>query len=213
MELSSAQQSTVISLYLFSVFPAAIVIALYLAGKFPRWLMATYIGTFIACAIGWELWISYGLAGGMDVISRRPDVMNSVIPLHINWLLNSLGDAGPVGLSGALLVWLAYGRKNTAFTQWRWGAFSILLTWFIAQNLYVELYMYQAQLAEGLPISWAPLMPTGTWYNPVVFTLDGRIAQLQTQLPWLLMTPIYYALLLKCYKKWGPKLNTSSAYP
>jgi hypothetical protein len=205
MELTSAQQFTVIVLYLSSLLPAAIITLLYLVGKFPRWLMATYVGTFIICALGWEMWISYGLVDGLDVSSRRPEVMNTVIPLHINWLLNSLGDAAAVGLSGVLLVWLAYGRTNIAFTQWRWGAFIILLTWFIFQNMFVELYLYQQQLAEGFRLSWAPLMPTGPWYNPVVFTLDGRTAQLQTQLPWLLMTPIYYYLLLKCYKKWGPE--------
>ena len=203
MELTSAQQFTVIVLYLSSLLPAVIITSLYLAGKFPRWLMATYVGTFIICALGWEMWISYGLVDGLDVSSRRPEVMNTVIPLHINWLLNSLGDAAAVGLSGVLLVWLAYGRTSIAFTQWRWGAFTVLLIWFIFQNMFVELYLYQQQLAEGFRLSWAPLMPTGPWYNPVVFTLDGRTAQLQTQLPWLLMTPIYYYLLIKCYKKWG----------
>jgi hypothetical protein len=208
MELTSTQQFTVTLLYLSSLLPAVIIIGLFLAGKVPRWLMATYVGTFLLCALGWELWISYGLVDGLDVVSRRPDVMNAVIPLHINWLLNSLGDAGAVGLSGVLLVWLAYGRTNAAFTQWKWGAFTILLAWFIFQNLFVELYVYQQQLAQGLRISWAPLMPTGSWYNPIVFTFDGRHALLQTQLPWLLMTPLYYCLLLKSYKKWGPKNST-----
>ena len=112
MELTSAQQFTVMVLYLSSLLPAVIITSLYLAGKFPRWLMATYIGTFIICALGWEMWISYGLVDGLDVSSRRPEVMNTVIPLHINWLLNSLGDSAAVGLSGVLLVWLTYGRTR-----------------------------------------------------------------------------------------------------
>jgi hypothetical protein len=203
MELTSEQLFTVTVLYLSSLLPAIIITGLYLAGKFPRWLMATYVGTFIICALGWELWISYGLVDGLDVASRRPAVMNAVIPLHINWVLNSLGDAAAVGLSGVLIVWLAYGRTNAAFTQWRWGAFMLLLLWFVLQNLFVELYLYQRQLAEGYQLSWAPLMPTGSWYNPVVFRFDGRTAQLQTQLPWLLMTPVYYCLLVRCYSKWG----------
>ena len=203
MDLNDSQRFTVTVLYMSSLLPAIVIVLLYLAGKIPRWLMATYIGSFILCAIGWELWISYGLVDGLDVSSRRPQVMNDVIPLHINWILNSLGDASAVGLTGVLLVWLAYGRTNIAFKAWRWGAFIILFAWFVAQNLFVELYVYQQQLAEGFRLSWAPLMPTGPWYNPTVLTLDGRTAQLQTQLPWLLMTPLYYGLLLKCYEKWG----------
>jgi hypothetical protein len=203
MELSDPQQFTVTLLYVSALLPSILIIGLYFAGKVPRWLMATYVGTFLLCALGWELWISYGLVDGLDVASRRPDVMNQAIPLHINWLLNSLGDAGAIGLSGLLLVWLAYGRTNAAFTEWKWGAFTILLSWFILQNLFVELYVYQDQLAQGARLSWAPLMPTGSWYNPIVFEFDGRHALLQTQLPWLLMTPLYYCLLLKSYKKWG----------
>lgn len=203
MNLSESQTFTVTVLYMASLLPAVVILLLYLLGKFPRWLMATYVGSFILCAIGWEMWISYGLVDGLDVASRRPQVMNEAIPMHINWILNSLGDAAAVGLTGVFLVWLAYGRANTAFKSWRWGACAILLIWFIAQNLFVELYVYQQQLAEGFRLSWAPLMPTGPWYNPAVLTWDGRTAQLQTQLPWLLMTPIYYYLLLKCYRKWG----------
>ena len=203
MELTDSQTFTVTVLYTASLLPAAAIILLFLLGKVPRWLMATYVGTFILCAIGWELWITYGLLDGLDVSSRRPQVMNEAIPMHINWILNSLGDSAAVGLSGVLFVWLAYGRKNTAFENWRWGAFAILFTWFIAQNLFVELYVYQQQLAEGFRLSWAPLMPTGPWYNPTVLTFDDRTVQLQTQLPWVLMTPIFYLLLLGCYRKWG----------
>ena len=203
MDLSDSQRFTVTLLYMSSLLPAIVIVLLYLAAKFPRWLMATYIGSFILCAIGWELWISYGLVDGLDVSSRRPQVMNDFIPLHGNWILNSLGDAAAVGLTGVLLVWLAYGRTNFAFKGWRWGAFTILFVWFVAQNLFVELYVYQQQLAEGFRLSWAPLMPTGPWYNPTVLTLDGRTVQLQTQLPWLLMTPLYYGLLLKSHKTWG----------
>ena len=203
MSLSESQTFTVTVLYAASLLPALVIFALFLVGKFPRWLMATYVGSFILCAIGWELWISYGLVDGLDVASRRPQAMNEVIPMHINWVLNSLGDAAAVGLAGVFLVWLAYGRTNSAFMAWRWGAFAILSAWFIAQNLFVEMYVYQQQLAECFRLSWAPLMPTGPWYNPTLLNFDGRSVQLQTQLPWVLRTPSYDYLLLRCYTKWG----------
>ncbi len=44
--------------------------------------------------IGWEIWFTYGLINGESVIERRADVLNQWIPLHLNWILNSLADAG-----------------------------------------------------------------------------------------------------------------------
>lgn len=203
MELSHEQSATVITVYLSSVLPALIILVLFLLGKFPRWLFMLTLATFAVCALGWELWLTYGLVDGLDVDSRRPAALIAAIPMHINWILNSLADATAIGLTGVLLVWLFYGRSNAAFREWRWGAFGVLLLWFVGQNLFVELYIYQQQLAEGLRLSWAPLIPTGPWYNPVVLDLDGRSVQLQTQLPWLLMTPLYYWLLIRMYRRFG----------
>ena len=203
MALTEAQVGTVTTIYLASVVPAVIILFLYSVGKFPRWLLALYLATFVVCALGWEIWLTYGLVDGLDVSSRRPEALNTAIPMHVNWILNSLGDAAGVGLVGVLLVWLCYGKSNKAFEQWRWGAFTIFLLWFIGQNLLVELFVYQEQLAEGFRLSWAPLIPTGPWYNPILLDLGGNTVQLQTQLPWLLMTPIFYFLLLRIYRRYG----------
>jgi hypothetical protein len=181
--------------------PAVVICGLYLARRCPRWLFALYSYSFVACAIGWEIWLTYGLVDGLDVNSRRPEALIQAIPIHINWILNSLGDAAAVGLSGVLLVWLCYGKTGRAFERWHWGAFTVFLLWFVGQNLLVELYVYQEQLAQGYRLSWAPLIPTGPWYNPTIFELAGRSVQLQTQLPWILMTPIYYYLLIRLYRR------------
>jgi hypothetical protein len=85
----------------------------------------------------------------------------------------------------------------------RWPAFLILLVWFLAQNLWVELRLYHMQLAEGMAISWAPLAPTGPFWNPALFEIGGRPVHLHTQLPWLLMTPIFYGIVLVCFRRWG----------
>ena len=201
MSLNNAQTATVLTVYLASVLPTLLIIFLYSIKKLPRWILILFLASFVACALGWEIWLTYGLVDGLDVNSRRPAALSAAIPMHINWILNSLGDAGAVGLTGVLLLWLCFGRSNRAFRQWHWGGFAILLLWFIGQNLLVELFVYQQQLAEGLRLSWAPLIPTGPWYNPTIMEIGGRTVQLQTQLPWLLMTPIYYWMLIRIYNR------------
>ena len=213
MALTEAQSATVTVVYLASVLPTLIIILLYLTGKLPRWIFSLFAVSFVVCALGWEIWLTYGLVDGLDVDSRRPMALSAAIPIHINWVLNSLGDASAIGLTGVLLVWLFYGRSDEAFKQWRWGAFGVLLVWFVGQNLLVELTIYQEQLAEGLRLSWAPLIPTGPWFNPVVFEIGGRTAQLQTQLPWLLMTPIYYFLLIRIYNVSNQRESSGAARP
>ncbi|GAB5452796.1 MAG: hypothetical protein Hals2KO_31240 [Halioglobus sp.] len=190
---------TVVTVYVSAVLPTLVVIWAYLTHRMPRWLFVLWLISLALCVFGWELWLTYGLVDGQDVNARRPAALAAAIPMHINWLLNSLADASSIGLFGVLLIWLCYGRGDRAFRQWRWGAFVILLVWFVGQNLWVELFIYQQQLAEGFRLSWAPLIPTGPWFNPVLFDIGGRSVQLQTQLPWVLMTPIYYWLLIRIY--------------
>jgi hypothetical protein len=48
-----------------------------------------YLGSFVLCALGWEIWFTYGLVAGEAVDLRRADVLNQYLPIHINWLLNS----------------------------------------------------------------------------------------------------------------------------
>ena len=205
MDLTQEQIGTVVTVYFASLVPTLIILGLYVLKKFPHWLFVLWLGSFVVCALGWEIWLTYGLVDGLNVDSRRPAALSAAIPMHINWILNSLGDASSIGMLGVLLVWLGFGCSNRAFVEWRWSAFFILLLWFVGQNLWVELYVYQEQLAEGLRLSWAPLIPTGPWFNPAVFEFAGRTAQLQTQLPWLLMTPLYYAMLIRIYNHY--KLN------
>jgi hypothetical protein len=204
MDLSPEQYNTVFTVYSSAIIPTVVVLLLQVAGKLPRWVFTLWIVSFLICAFGWELWLTYGILDGADVDSRRPEALSLAIPMHINWLLNSLADASAIGLFGVLLVWLFYGRKDTAFKQWHWGAFAILFVWFVGQNLWVELFVYQTQLREGLRLSWAPLIPTGPWFNPILFTISDRSVQLQTQLPWILMTPIYYWLLVRFYRAYSP---------
>ncbi len=171
---------------------APLIIYFYKKNKIPLWVPSIYLGSFLVCALGWELWFTYGWVDGDPVNLRRSEALNQWIPIHLNWLLNSMADAGTISLGGLWLMWKYSGKSSQVFQQWSWPAFSILFVWCIAQNLFVELFLYHDQLSEGKLLSWAPLSPTGQFYNPLLFEFNQRSVMLQTQLPWLIMSPILY---------------------
>ena len=173
-----------------------LIIYFYKKDSIPLWVPSIYLGSFLICSLSWELWFTYGWIDGDPVNVRRSEVLNTWIPMHLNWLLNSLADAGTISMGGLWLMW-KYSKQNIqVFEQWNWGAFSILLIWCITQNLFVELFLYHDQLSEGKSLSWAPLAPTGQFFNPLLFEFNGRSVMFQTQLPWLIMAPILYKLTI-----------------
>jgi hypothetical protein len=169
---------------------------LHRSRRIPDWVLPVYVTSFVACAVGWELWFTYGWIAGDPVDLRRAQDLSAAIPFHLNWVLNSLADAGSICLVGLLLVWRRFGDPASIFVRWHWGAFLVLLVWFLSQNILVEMFLYHDQLAEGKPLSWAPLAPTGPWFNPTLFEFNGRTITLQGQLPWMLMTPIFCGALV-----------------
>ena len=171
---------------------APLIIYFYKKDKIPLWVPSIYLGSFLVCALGWELWFTYGWVDGDAINLRRSEALNQWIPIHLNWLLNSMADAGTISLGGLWLMWKYSGKNSQVFQQWSWPAFSILFVWCIAQNLFVELFLYHDQLSEGKLLSWAPLSPTGLFYNPQLFEFNQRSVMFQTQLPWLIMSPILY---------------------
>ena len=133
---------------------------------------------------------------------RRSEALNQWIPLHINWLLNSMADAGTISLGGLWLMWKFGGKNNQVFQVWHWTAFSTLFIWCITQNIFVELFLYHDQLSEGKSLSWAPLAPTGQLFNPLLFEFNERSVMLQTQLPWLIISPILYIAAIAMARKY-----------
>ena len=185
--------------YASSMLP--IILFIKYRSKLPNWVSIIYVGSFIVCALGWEIWFTYGLINGESVIERRADVLNQWIPLHLNWILNSLADAGTVCLGGLYLMWVLNNKEQRIFLKWRWGPFLILLAWCIGQNLFVELFLYHDQLGEGKNLSWAPLIPTGNIFNPLIFEFNGRSVMFQTQLPWIILPPFLYMTVIKLANK------------
>ncbi len=207
MEMTPEQGFIVRNLYLSAFLPLAIVVVLYAVGRLPKWVVAVYFYSFVVCAVGWEIWYTYGFIGGLPVDARRDPAMSAAIPIHLNWVLTSLFDAA-ICVIGLFLIWSCYGFRDVAFRSWRWPALAILTLLFVGQNVYVE-YMIHEQVKPGLPLSWAPLIPTGPWLNGVLFEIHGRAITFQTQLPWVLMVPIFSLLVFRCHARYAESREPS----
>ena len=186
--------------YISALFPVFLLLYLKNKKSLPKWIPSVYIMAFFVCAIGWELWFTYGWIDGDSVDLRRSENLNIMIPKHINWLVNSMGDAGTVCLGGLWLIWVASGKNKSIFHLWNWPAFFILLIWCLSQNIFVEMFLYYDQLSSGKRISWAPLSPVAQYFNPILYVSGEREISLQTQIPWLLTTPILYASTIQLIK-------------
>ena len=86
MELTGEQAFVVRNLYVTALAPLVVMLSLYLFGKLSKWGMAVYGYACVICAIGWEIWYTYGLVGGLPVYERRAPAMSEAIPLHLNWV-------------------------------------------------------------------------------------------------------------------------------
>tara|TARA_Y100001970_G_scaffold293128_1_gene437941 strand:+ start:397 stop:948 length:552 start_codon:yes stop_codon:yes gene_type:complete len=175
--------------------PLVLIPYLYINKKIPSWTIHIYILFFLICALGWEIWFNYGLVNGDNVSLRRAAILSTFLPININWFLNSLADSGTICLGGLYFA-LKIMKNDGVLQKWNWKFFFILLSIFITQNLFVEMFLYHDQLAIGKSISWAPLSPLGPNLNPILFTLADRTVSVQSQIPWLIMTPIFYGYLI-----------------
>jgi len=104
--------------FIFIIYTSSILaIILYMKyrSQLPNWVPIIYVGSFIECALDWEIWFTYGLINGESVIERRADVLNQWIPLHLNWILNSLADVRTICLGGLWLLWITNGKNKNVF--------------------------------------------------------------------------------------------------
>lgn len=209
--LTFEQLRLVVVLYTSALVPPVLLGYLYLKGLLANWVPKFYILMIVVCAIGWEIWFSYGILFGDEISIRRSEILNLYIPADINWLLNSMADSGAIVCGLLWLVWILKGRDGTIFREWNWSCFLLILFLFIGQNLLVEMFLYHDQLAVDKMISWAPLSPLAHWINPMLFQFEGRTVMLQTQLPWLILTPIIYAGLITYLGNHYPISNVDDA--
>tara|TARA_A100001015_G_scaffold98577_1_gene109483 strand:- start:475 stop:1071 length:597 start_codon:yes stop_codon:yes gene_type:complete len=196
--LSLEEARVIVVVYTAVLLP--LIIYFFNKSKIPSWVPSFYIIAVIVCAIGWEIWFTFGWLDGDPVDIRRSAALNTWLPKNINWLMNSMGDAGAVLLGGFWLMWLTHNKDNSVFLEWKWSAFIVLLAWCIGQNILVEMFLYHDQLAEGKPLSWAPLSPLGPYFNPILFEFNNRTIMLQSQMPWLILPWFFYMTLINLNK-------------
>jgi hypothetical protein len=201
--MSLEEARIIIVVYLGAIAPLAVIA--YYKKQLPEWVPIIYVGSILACAVGWELWFTYGWIDGDPIEVRRAMVLNTWLPKHINGLMNSFADAGTVCLGGLWLMWCCTGKDIGVFKTWNWCAFGILLLWCIGQNVMVELFLYHDQLAEGKVMSWAPLAPMGPYYNPTLFEFNDREVRLQTQTPWIILPFILYQAVITITRRSSAK--------
>ena len=186
-----------------------IVVRLYFAASIPVFLLLRHIflkknishvskvliWSFVIAAVGWEIWLTYGLGGGLEVDERRSVALSCAVPQNVNWLMNSLADVFIVWI-GILLVDTLFKKRESVFLKWEWKATVVFFLWFVAQNIYVESFFYHLQLGSNGDLSWAPLQPLGSWYNPTLFKINGNPITFQSQSSWVLMTPVVQLLAI-----------------
>ena len=181
-------------LVVYSAALAPIILSLYLIykNKMEKWISLTLISTFLIAAFGWELWINYGVLNGEEVNLRRSEALSCAIPMNINWIVNSLGDTGIVWFGIILVGWILRNTKN--FDKFYWSVFLILFAWFMFQNILVEIIIYHHQVGGNTLLSWAPMMPLGSWFNPKLQVIGDRTVALQTQSAWIIGSFVFYYL-------------------
>ncbi|EAW30856.1 hypothetical protein GP2143_02994 [marine gamma proteobacterium HTCC2143] len=56
--------------------------------------------------------------------------------------------------------------------------------------------VYADQITSGV-LAWPPMAPTSPRFNPILFEIAGHPATLQGQIPWVIMTPLLYWMVIR----------------
>ena len=97
-DLNDIEHWLVIRLYIAACLPIILSIYYIIKKKVSYSVALTLISVFLIASVGWELWLTYGLGGGLPVDQRRSVALTCAIPVNLNWFLNSLADV--------LVVWI-----------------------------------------------------------------------------------------------------------
>ena len=125
--------------------------------RLPLWVLRLYVAFFFVCALGWEIWFTFGIIPpGASVSKRRCPTgnesgctNNQQLPEEINWIVCALADAGCVCMVGILIVYVCSGReKSIAFTTLTWSGTFCVAIWFIGQNVLIE-YLIEVHFRVG----------------------------------------------------------------
>ena len=75
-DMSPEHLRVILVVYASALLPLLILPLLRLRHMLPAWVTQAYLGSFVLCALGWEIWFTYGLVAGEAVDLRRADVLN-----------------------------------------------------------------------------------------------------------------------------------------
>jgi len=196
----------IVAIYTLALVPLLFFLTNRLHNKIPTPIVQLYVLGFLLTALGWEIWWTFGLVPPAQGVNERrcPDnpescIQNKLLPQSINWIMTSLYDAAIVCVLGLVFVLKLYGTTEV-MEAWLWKVFWIYFVWFVGQNLIVELMIAGQISGEETIVSWAPLSPIGPAWNPSVTVGNAKLT-LQNQIPWALMTPLFYGCCIWIYKR------------
>ena len=84
--LTFEQLRLVVVLYTSALVPPVLLCYLYLKGLLANWVPKFYILMIVVCAIGWEIWFSYGILFGDEISIRRSEILNLCIFQDQLWI-------------------------------------------------------------------------------------------------------------------------------
>jgi hypothetical protein len=202
--LDTVEWRRTIIVYLSAMAPIILSLYLIYKNKMKRWISLTLVSSFLIAALGWEIWVNFGLVDGDPVNFRRSDAMTCAIPMEINWLVNSLADTGIVWFAIILVYWI-FPKRGLEYEKFQLVFLSMFFIWFMGQNFLVEAVIYHNQVGGDAEISWAPLMPFGPYFNPILISFGDRDITLQSQSAWIIGTIVFYSISVYFYKKTNGK--------
>eukprot|EP00466_Bigelowiella_natans_P020610 jgi/Bigna1/134354/aug1.24_g9062 len=176
---------TIFVIYTLALVPIPLLIIQFTFRPGLRWISAVYGYSVFLCAVGWEIWWTFGILNGDPVnVRRESKTLNKFIPQSINWLVNSLAD-GTVTLLGILLLSLYRAKPLAKFSL---IDFFVLYIWFNFQDILASALLFANQLDTGT-LSLAPFAPFHVTWNPVA--MIGPVA-VNIELPWLISPFFWY---------------------
>ena len=202
--LDTVEWRRTVIVYLSAMAPIILSLYLIYKKKMKRWISLTLVSSFLIAALGWEIWVNFGLVDGDPVNIRRSIAMTCAIPMEINWLVNSLADTGIVWFAIILVYWI-FPNKALEYEKFHLIFLFIFFAWFMGQNFLVEAVIYHNQVGGDAVISWAPLMPLGPYFNPTLINFSERDITLQSQSAWIIGTIVFYSISVYFYKKTNGK--------
>lgn len=192
--------------YLFGIGPPMALPWLIGLKLIPCWVASSYIAGLVICAVTWEIFVTFGIAGGLSFTQREPNDDNPFLAsVSMNWVLMSSLDCGLVlhilMMGSALFFVEPY--DTSIFTEWRRDVLFIFYVVGYGQGVLVALFHRykdintQRPLLQGKNLSWMPLSP---WLplekDPVLNYGILKYLTFRIMWPWVFMPVIWNAVLI-----------------